>query len=396
MSLQSARFRGDPRLAAIEAGDEAQFMRFGDSGPAVTALQCALIDHNFAIPDGPTGFYGQQTADAVAAFKTAMGFDQTDPVAGVRTISALDGIFALPYADRREWTESFGRASEGAATAIDPRPLQEFNFSRFEEQTRRLDGTPFTFATDGVQPPPAFAAAFVVGLSGLLDPAGSPNGPLTDSATWGASPFDLYHVHLVIEPGDATPAWDALAQEFQSALFRAEATLRDEVTTASGAEPESPEWTEALRVRLLEPLAGDGLTLAQRAEAWLQRLHAQSLASGASLRFLWHTFESLSGRWRPDGMQRTDPRRSWWNVIAPVPGPVVQTPFTAGLGGAGPWVNLGTLAFLVDDSATITVMAPKVDEAAALRGVPMRTIVQLDPAPHVPILGNAGGGRPEE
>lgn len=385
MSLQSARFRGDLRLEAIGAGDQAQFLRFGDSGSGVAAIQAALIDHGFDIPDGATGFFGQQTADAVVQFKTQTGLFPNDPVAGVGTVTALDTIFALPHADRREWAESFGRNAEGPNPPLDPRPIAEFNFSRFKELTRRLNAVPFAFAPEGVQLPFPFVGPFLAGLVGLLDPGGSPNGAFTDSATWGVSPFDLYHLHLAVHKSDGdTGAWDVHLAEFATGISASRDSLRNSASAVSGAEPDTPAWTQAYRELLLLPVPGFGQTIAQLAANWLVGLHAQSLATGHDLHFLWHSFESLSGRWRPDGMLSTNPRRSWWNIIAPLPGPVVQTPFTAGLGGTGPWTNLGQLAFLIDDASTVTVMAPNITEVAALCGLAMDSVFLHDPSPPQP------------
>lgn len=378
MGPSSARFRGDLRLANIHAGDTASFLRFGDSGPAIEAVQAALIDSGFAIPDGPTGFFGQQTANAVVAFKQAHGLFPDDPVAGVRTITTLDELFAAPQADRREWTESFGRAAEGPNPARDPRPFPGFNFSRFKELDRRNAGAGFGFDPAGLQLPPAFVAPFLDGIAALLDPGGSPNGTQTASASWGASPFDLYHVHLVVHPSDgATAGWSMIQNHFNGRVH----TARSDLFAAAGASgfPErGPEWTAVYAGLLQAPVPRFGRTLAELTADWLGETHAESLATGHALHFLWHSFESLSGRWRPDGMASNDRRRSWWNLIAPVPGPVVQTPFGPEHVVSPHWMDLGQLGFVIDDAGVVTLLAPDVQEAGALRGIDMATVRFLD------------------
>lgn len=378
MALRSARFRGDFRLEDIHAGEVARFLRFGDSGPPVSALQGALIDAGFPIPDGATGVFGQQTANAVSAFKSFHGLIPDDPVAGVQTLTVLDDLFAEPQADRREWTESFGRGAEGASPAMDPRPFAGFNFSRFKELGRRRSGLPFSFDPQGVQLPAAFVGPFVDGLARLLDPTGSPNGQLTESASWGASPFDLYHVHLAVHASDGeTAGWSALQNRFGDQVRGAKADLLA-VANASGLPERGPAWTAVYGGLLLLPVPRFGLTLAGLVEEWLTKAHAESLLTGHDLHFLWHSFESLSGRWRPDGMASGDPRRSWWNVIAPIPGLVVQTPFGPVHSDPSPWMDLGQIAFVVDDAAVVTVLATDVQEAGALRGIDMETVRRLD------------------
>lgn len=384
---QSARFRGDGRLEAIIAGDEAQFLRFGDEGAAVRAVQGALIDHGFGIADGATGFFGQQTADAVVLFKRANGLAPDDPVAGVRTVSTLDVIFALPLADRREWTESFGRGPETGRPAIDPRPLQAINFSRFKEQGRRLNAVPFTFDVAGVQLPPAYVAPFLAGMQGLLEPSGSPIGAQSEPATWGVSPFDLYHAHLAVRREDADAPgsdWLGRQRDYATRIHGAKATL-NHIADASGLPRFSPGWTEVYRTALLAPVPDMGATLAALTETWLGDCLAESLATGHQLHFLWHSFESVSPhRWRPHGLASADRRRSWWNVVAPLPGPVAQTPFDAGHGLPSPWTDLGQIAFLIDDGALVTIMAPDREEVAALLGFAMDAINPFDAAPALP------------
>jgi hypothetical protein len=68
--------------SSTSASVTAPFVRdltIGSSGADVTALQAWLISRGFSIPAGPTGYFGNQTRAAVAAFQAANGIA---PVAG--------------------------------------------------------------------------------------------------------------------------------------------------------------------------------------------------------------------------------------------------------------------------------------------------------------------------
>lgn len=52
----------------------------GSRGADVTALQQSLIDAGYAVPDGPTGYFGAQTRAAVIAFQKARGIEQVGNV----------------------------------------------------------------------------------------------------------------------------------------------------------------------------------------------------------------------------------------------------------------------------------------------------------------------------
>ena len=88
MPFQSPRFAGDPLLEACLANTHR--LMVGQSGEAVRKIQQALIDLGYQIPDGATGNFGQQTANAVVHFKTIKGLQPNDPVIGPGTSHALD------------------------------------------------------------------------------------------------------------------------------------------------------------------------------------------------------------------------------------------------------------------------------------------------------------------
>src|SRR5262245_24932521 len=125
LPLQSARFRGDPVLERIRAGDSSAFLRFGAQGTHVREIQNALIDLGYEIPDGATGFFGEQPSGGVVQFKTDQNLVPNDPVVGVGTITALDDLWAMPFADRDEFLQG------------QVRPIPEFNFTRRNELDRQ-------------------------------------------------------------------------------------------------------------------------------------------------------------------------------------------------------------------------------------------------------------------
>ena len=159
MSLRSARFTGNPVLEAIAQGDQASYLRFGAQSDAGRAVREALIDLGHPIPDGATGFFGEQTSSAVITFKTENALLPNDPVVGIGTITTLDNFWALPFADRDEFL------------SWQTRPIPEFNFTRNDEQDRRLTGAQFSFSPLSSWVPAALQSAMLTGLTALLDSA---------------------------------------------------------------------------------------------------------------------------------------------------------------------------------------------------------------------------------
>jgi peptidoglycan hydrolase-like protein with peptidoglycan-binding domain len=348
MDLQSARFRGDPLLQRIADADQSAYLSFGARGEPVRKVQYALIDLGYSIPDGATGLFASQTSAAVVKFKTEFHLVPNNPVVGVGTITALDGSWAVPFADREEflsWTA---------------RPIQDFNFTRRDEFNRRNLAGHFTFHPLSAWVPDPFKAALITGLTGLLDPHGSPDGPFTPSATWGASPMDLYHCHVVVDIGLlADPGWSVQKTADEAIHRRMLEMLRQ--ADAAGTEG-TPPWTAAYRTLLL---AGSPNFLDRYADL-LRGIVATSLAQQQTVRLVWHSFEHQL--WRPAGMQSNDPRRGWWNDVCPAPGRVTRTPFAINAFGANV-LELTELALLVDRNLVITVLGQTLTETSALVGL---------------------------
>lgn len=331
-------------LERIATGDASAFLRFGATGSAVQKLQQALIDSGFGIPDGATGNFFQQTATAVVAFKTARGLTPNDPVAGRGTVTTLDGEFALPFADHEEFV-SWNRA------------LPEFNFTRRDENARRLNGTAFALAPVSSWLPAPVKDTMFASFMSLLDPGGSPEGRFKDPATWGLSPLDLYHCHLGVElPLFVRQVWEPAIIRRDAVHARLE-QLRTQAKAAG--ETGSPSWTAAYAGLLV----GSGVT--GMVADTLETILRISADTGVPVKMIWHSFEHH----RPAGMSVDDPRRGWWNDLAPAPGGVSRTPFGAGLGAMVRAVaDLIGLSFVVDKLGTVTVMSES-DTAVALVGL---------------------------
>ncbi|MFI1367429.1 peptidoglycan-binding protein [Streptomyces griseochromogenes] len=91
--LRAPRFAGDPVLEQCLAGTHR--MLAPEEGRAVMKVQAALIDLGFPLPRfGADGRFGDETGQAVSAFKRGQGLAPDDPVVGTGTMAALDRVFA--------------------------------------------------------------------------------------------------------------------------------------------------------------------------------------------------------------------------------------------------------------------------------------------------------------
>jgi Putative peptidoglycan binding domain len=117
--LVSIRFAGDPVLEACLAGDHR--MLSPESGPAVGKVQQALIDLGFELPQFEVdSHFGEETAQAVTAFKQGEGIEPSDGVVGKKTMAALDAHFSdlvvpLPPPEPEFGADPFGRRPEADA-----------------------------------------------------------------------------------------------------------------------------------------------------------------------------------------------------------------------------------------------------------------------------------------
>jgi hypothetical protein len=352
VALSSARFRGNLRLESIAAGNTQDYLRFNDQGEEVKAVQWALIDAGYDIPDGATGYFGAQTSSAVVDYKTDHSLFPNDPVVGIQTITKLDEYFVLPDADHDEYV------------SWKLRPLDDWNWHRRRELVRRATPAPFTFNPVSNFVPQLIKDNMASGLEQLLDPWGSPNGQRTPPATWGASPLDLFHVHLVVDSGGADPSWSDVRTEQQKLHNRQMALMQQ----ADAAGPEgTPAWTAAYAALLLAPGTPGQKSFCEQAGDILTLAVATSATVNQPLKLVWHTFEIA--RWRPTGMTSSDQRRHWWQTVAPGGGAVTAAPFVTPQQFGQNVDHLIELGFVIHQLGAVTVMATTYVEAAAVAGL---------------------------
>lgn len=101
--LRNERFAGDPTLAAVARGD--RVLRHGDRGPAVAAVQQALVDGGFGLRRWPgvhgrevggvDGILGTQTSRAVRRFQLSRGLPPDGDV-DAPTLNELDAVSPSP------------------------------------------------------------------------------------------------------------------------------------------------------------------------------------------------------------------------------------------------------------------------------------------------------------
>jgi peptidoglycan hydrolase-like protein with peptidoglycan-binding domain len=111
VALRSRRFRESPARGDLEAvaagrlrlgrrGDPQYPAPIRSSGPVVRELQAALIDLGYQLPRGADGSYGNETYQAVLAYKrkhdirTDSGY--LDGIVGTKTIGHIDAALPLP------------------------------------------------------------------------------------------------------------------------------------------------------------------------------------------------------------------------------------------------------------------------------------------------------------
>ncbi len=108
--LNNERFAGDPLLAKVASGQ--RNLSRGEQGPAVQAIQQALLDMGFGVRKwlgvsgrevgGVDGVFGAQTARAVERFQRSVGVVPSAQVCP-RTLLALDATSPSP--GRTAWEE---------------------------------------------------------------------------------------------------------------------------------------------------------------------------------------------------------------------------------------------------------------------------------------------------
>src|SRR5262249_40635303 len=122
---------------------------------------------------------------------------------------------------------------------------------------------------------------------------------------------------------------------------------------------------------LLSPAPPGDVSVTEEEANLLKAFHAKSLAESHPLRLLWHTFER--DIFRPVDMDSGDLRRGWFNDVAPVPSAVTQTTFRTGEFGNNV-LELLEISFLIDQNATITILATALEEPSAVANLDMARV----------------------
>lgn len=352
MALIAPRFRNDAVLNSCKNGTHR--MVLPETGPAVRMVQEALIDLGFPVPPpGADGTFNVGTGIAVVAFKTARGIFPNDPVVENQTMTALDNECSdkppPPFVDRDEWASWRNRGNIPRVGA--------FNFTRADELARRAAGRVFTFDPVSAWLPPLFQTALLQSLPALLDPDGSPAGPGSLPATWGAGPFDLYHCHVQLFTGGVIPVPPQLT--IGALLLSQIGNLHNVAATAPGAVKHNPIWTAQFRTLLLSSGLLPQFTALGHA--------AIAAASPAQPLFLvWHSFELT--RWRRATMDKNSPQRHWQTPVAPVLGPPLVSGFTEGTMNTVS-AAIFQISFYISKAGVISAMPGGGLEAAAMVGI---------------------------
>jgi hypothetical protein len=260
-----------------------------------------------------------------------------------------------PFSDRHEWLSWRDR---GAVPMVGA-----FDFTRRDDFTRRSAGRNFTFDAHTLRwLPQPLQDAFTQSFNALLDPSGSPSGRGTPPATWGVSPFDLHHCHLVLRTPPGTTGANAPGGEsLSNKLAELRKTITEERQHIAGAKVGDANWSAEYRRRILAPETGvlkDAADLAKRA-----------LAAGTAsqpILLIWHSFEFA--RWRPMTMITSSPPRFWETAVTPNPGFPVPSPPTEAFERTYAR-NIISLGFVVTKSGVITVMPGSGLEAFCLAGL---------------------------
>jgi hypothetical protein len=353
--LTAPRFVGDPILQACRDGQHR--MLVPEAGPAVQKVQEALIDLGFPLPlRGADSKFGSETGDAVTAFKTSRRIFPNDPVVGPGTMTALDAECfdkpPPPFSDRDEWLSWVSRDAVPTLSA--------FNFTRADELARRKSGRGFTFDAASNWLPDRFRDAISQSLAALLEPTGSPAGPGSPSATWGAGVFDLYHCHVMVVRGASlSPSIDLMTG--LSAMQARIRQLRAQSATAPGAAIFNRAWATAHRANMLSS------GVLNQARDLANTVIAEATAAKPAV-LVWHSFEEP--RWRPATMVSSTPRRHWQTQLAPAAAAIVTPlPFvtSAQLGDA--FNEIFEIYFVVSKTAVITAAPGSREDAYAMAGL---------------------------
>jgi hypothetical protein len=235
------------------------------------------------------------------------------------------------------------------------RRTPQWNFTRAHVALANLAGG-FTFSSDSqALLPPNYRANLVKAFSTILNPGASSPG------SWGISPFDFYHCHVMVPAATATSADQDLVIRRQGVDTKVE-QFRQQASGTSGA---TATITTAAQAQVFQQLLRTVLP------------QARQLAADAALRpgvrIEYHSFEG-SGTDRPAGMQSNDPRR-YWRSRALTPQPVVEPSELTTPQALGTHLELSGFGFLLDQQRVVHVVPGSRLSLSAPTGLPEADLI---------------------
>jgi hypothetical protein len=299
--------------------------------PASAGAPAALLPTN--------GVLTQETLDGIASFQQQqLGFVDRLVEPGRNTIKFMNREQTLtPVGPAAPFTNE-----ELRSWAI--RKLPEWNFTRREVAASLPSGLSFSPASQALLPP-AYQANIAAAIFRIAEPTTS------DPSSWGVSPFDLYHVHLLVPSGTAADA-DVNLKNAAAAFSNRMSTLLRQAADG-GLTIDTPAQATRYKM-LLQGMTPD------------YRRHLMAASQRPGIRLEYHSFEHD----RPTGMQSDDPRRSWRSLSLNHVPVIERSEFHATSTLLGAHLDVGGLAFLVDKGHVVHVVPGSGLQLTAIAEVP--------------------------
>jgi hypothetical protein len=292
------------------------------------------------------GIYGTQTNTAVGGFQQhQFGFVDHLVEPGLNTITQMS---VLALAQLVAAAPLITGGEELRSWAV--RPLAQWNFTRGQLAMASQAGG-LTFSADAqALLPPLYQTNLLTAIATILNPNS------IDPGSWGISPFDFFHFHVLIKRSTATAEDDAIADRRRVLDDRMEALRRQAAGgTTPSAKIATPDQARQYK-QLLRTLVPE------------YRKLLEDLARRPGVRIDYHSFEI--DKWRPKGMQSDDQRR-YWRSLTLNANPVVEPSefrktkdlLDANLDGCG-------VAFLVDQQRVIHAVPGSLLQLSAITELP--------------------------
>jgi hypothetical protein len=224
------------------------------------------------------------------------------------------------------------------------RKLPEWNFTRQNVQASLPLGLSFPPASQALLPP-VYQTNIAAAIFRIAEPTTS------DPSSWGVSPFDLYHVHVLVPLASATIADHTLKNAANAFSTRMGTLLRQ---AADGGMTINTSAQATRYKMLLQGMTPD------------YRLHLVAASQRPGIRLEYHSFEHD----RPTGMQSDDARRSWRSLTLNSVPVIEPSEFHSTPALLGAHLDVGGLAFLVDKGQVVHVVPGSGLQLTAIAEVP--------------------------